>query len=74
MKPPISHSPIYPCQSLLFNVTSFLLTYSPTTTYRVVLGDHNIYEDDKTEQYMFVQYAIIHEGWNGDLSVGYVII
>ncbi|XP_078287356.1 chymotrypsin-like elastase family member 1 [Rhinoraja longicauda] len=39
-------------------------------TYRVVLGDHNIYEDDKTEQYLYVQYVIIHEGWNGDLSVG----
>ncbi|XP_072926967.1 chymotrypsin-like elastase family member 1 [Hemitrygon akajei] len=39
-------------------------------SYRVVLGDHNIYEDDKTEQYIFVQGIIIHEGWNGDLAVG----
>uniref|UniRef100_UPI00398EAFCB chymotrypsin-like elastase family member 1 n=1 Tax=Pristiophorus japonicus TaxID=55135 RepID=UPI00398EAFCB len=39
-------------------------------TYRVVLGDHNIYETDGTEQYIFVQDIILHEGWNGDLSVG----
>uniref|UniRef100_A0A4W3ITY1 pancreatic elastase n=1 Tax=Callorhinchus milii TaxID=7868 RepID=A0A4W3ITY1_CALMI len=32
-------------------------------TYRVALGDHNIYEDDGTEQYIFVQSFIVHDGW-----------
>ncbi|XP_067832377.1 chymotrypsin-like elastase family member 1 [Heptranchias perlo] len=39
-------------------------------SYRVVLGDHNIYEDDGTEQYINVQNIILHEGWNGDLAIG----
>ncbi|XP_078057127.1 chymotrypsin-like elastase family member 1 [Mustelus asterias] len=43
---------------------------SAGVTYRVVLGDHNIYEDDKTEQYINVQNIILHEGWTGDLAIG----
>ncbi|XP_078287439.1 chymotrypsin-like elastase family member 1 [Rhinoraja longicauda] len=51
-------------------LTAAHCVYSSGITYRVVLGDHNLYEDDKTEQYIYVQQIIVHESWNGDLALG----
>ncbi|KAM4796049.1 chymotrypsin-like elastase family member 1 [Rhinophrynus dorsalis] len=44
------------------------------STYRVVLGDHNLYESDGTEQYISVQTIVYHERWNtNNVAAGYDI-
>jgi len=35
-------------------------------TWRVVLGDHDIYNQEGREQYMTVSQVIIHPNWNSN--------
>lgn len=39
-------------------------------TYRVVVGDYNLYEYEGTEQFIRVEKITVHPGWNGDLAKG----
>ncbi|XP_071778529.1 chymotrypsin-like elastase family member 2A [Centroberyx gerrardi] len=38
--------------------------------YRVVLGEHNLYEYDGSEQFRAVEKIVVHPGWTGDLGKG----
>ncbi|CAK6972063.1 chymotrypsin-like elastase family member 1 [Scomber scombrus] len=38
--------------------------------YRVVVGEHNLYEYEGSEQFLRVEEIIVHPGWNGDLANG----
>ncbi|XP_008564368.1 PREDICTED: chymotrypsin-like elastase family member 1 [Galeopterus variegatus] len=43
-------------------------------TYRVVVGDHNLTQNDGTEQYVGVQDIVIHPSWNSNnVAAGYDI-
>ncbi|XP_012874139.1 PREDICTED: chymotrypsin-like elastase family member 1 [Dipodomys ordii] len=43
-------------------------------TFRVVVGDHNLYQNDGTEQYLSVQKIVVHEKWNSNnVAAGYDI-
>ncbi|KAM4700136.1 chymotrypsin-like elastase family member 1 [Discoglossus pictus] len=45
-----------------------------SNTYRVVVGDHNLYQNDGTEQYISVQKVLIHANWNtNNVAAGYDI-
>ncbi|KAM4700141.1 chymotrypsin-like elastase family member 1 [Discoglossus pictus] len=45
-----------------------------SSTYRVVVGDHNIYQNDGREQYISVQKVLIHANWNtNNIGLGYDI-
>ena len=35
-------------------------------TFRVVLGDHNLSQNDGTEQYISVQKIVVHPSWNSN--------
>ncbi|XP_044534331.1 chymotrypsin-like elastase family member 1 [Gracilinanus agilis] len=42
--------------------------------FRVVVGDHNLYQNDGTEQYMSVRKIVIHPNWNSNsVASGYDI-
>ncbi|OCT95801.1 chymotrypsin-like elastase family member 1 [Xenopus laevis] len=44
------------------------------TSYRVVVGDHNIYQNDGTEQYISVSKIVQHANWNrNNVAAGYDI-
>uniref|UniRef100_F7C356 pancreatic elastase n=1 Tax=Xenopus tropicalis TaxID=8364 RepID=F7C356_XENTR len=44
------------------------------TSYRVVVGDHNIYQNDGTEQYISVSRIVQHANWNrNNVAAGYDI-
>ena len=64
---------------LFFFFTSFILfwfgffsvsTSLDASLYRVVAGEHNIYEYDGTEQIMAVEHITVHPDWNEDLAKG----
>ena len=38
--------------------------------YRVVAGEHNLYEYEGSEQFLSVEKIIVHPDWNGDLAKG----
>lgn len=40
------------------------------SSYRVVVGEHNLYEYEGSEQFHRVEQIIVHPGWNGDLGNG----
>lgn len=43
-------------------------------TFRVVLGDHNLSQNDGTEQYISVQKIVVHPSWNSNnVAAGYDI-
>ncbi|XP_004429095.1 PREDICTED: chymotrypsin-like elastase family member 1 isoform X2 [Ceratotherium simum simum] len=43
-------------------------------TFRVVVGDHNLSQNDGTEQYVSVQKIVVHPSWNSDnMAAGYDI-
>ncbi|XP_069897415.1 chymotrypsin-like elastase family member 1 [Dipodomys merriami] len=43
-------------------------------TFRVVVGDHNLNQNDGTEQYLSVQKIVVHEKWNSNnVAAGYDI-
>uniref|UniRef100_A0A6I8QPJ5 pancreatic elastase n=1 Tax=Xenopus tropicalis TaxID=8364 RepID=A0A6I8QPJ5_XENTR len=43
-------------------------------SYRVVVGDHNIYQNDGTEQYISVSRIVKHANWNpNNIAAGYDI-
>ncbi|KAJ8374988.1 hypothetical protein SKAU_G00055680 [Synaphobranchus kaupii] len=46
-----------------------ILSYD-ASHYRVVSGEHNLYEYDGSEQFSSVGNIIIHPGWTGDLGNG----
>ncbi|KAI3355297.1 hypothetical protein L3Q82_018147 [Scortum barcoo] len=39
-------------------------------SYRVVVGEHNLYEYDGSEQFIRVERITVHPYWNGDLAKG----
>ncbi|KAF7669322.1 hypothetical protein LDENG_00203440 [Lucifuga dentata] len=38
--------------------------------YRVVVGEHNLHENDGSEQFISVEKVIVHPGWTGDVQNG----
>uniref|UniRef100_A0A673CK53 Peptidase S1 domain-containing protein n=1 Tax=Sphaeramia orbicularis TaxID=375764 RepID=A0A673CK53_9TELE len=38
--------------------------------YRAVVGEHNLYEYDGSEEFLPVERIVVHPGWNGDLAKG----
>lgn len=38
--------------------------------YRTVVGEHNLYEYDGSEEFLPVDRIVVHPGWNGDLANG----
>ncbi|XP_035293816.1 chymotrypsin-like elastase family member 1 isoform X1 [Cricetulus griseus] len=41
-------------------------------TFRVVVGDHNLSQNDGTEQYVSVQKIVVHPNWNkNNVAAGY---
>ncbi|XP_058414229.1 LOW QUALITY PROTEIN: chymotrypsin-like elastase family member 1 [Diceros bicornis minor] len=43
-------------------------------TFHVVVGDHNLSQNDGTEQYVSVQKIVVHPSWNSDnMATGYDI-
>ncbi|KAM4794897.1 chymotrypsin-like elastase family member 1 [Rhinophrynus dorsalis] len=45
-----------------------------SANFRVVLGDHNLYQNDNTEQYISVQKVVYHKRWNtNNVAGGYDI-
>lgn len=48
-------------------------SHSPRT-WRVVLGDHDIYNHEGTEQYMTVSQVYVHPSWNSNNVAGGLVI
>lgn len=47
---------------------------SSQMTFRVVVGDHNLSQNDGTEQYVSVQKIVVHPNWNSNnVAAGYDI-
>lgn len=41
-------------------------------TFRVAVGDHNLSENDGTEQFVSVQKVVVHPSWNrNNVAAGY---
>lgn len=40
------------------------------STYRVVVGEYNLFEREGSEQYIAVERITIHPSWNGELGLG----
>lgn len=40
--------------------------HSSGMTFRVVVGDHNLSQNDGTEQYVNVQKIVVHPYWNSN--------
>lgn len=51
-----------------FCVLSSLVSHP--STYRVVVGEYNLFEREGSEQYIAVESITIHPRWNGDLGLG----
>lgn len=41
-------------------------SHSSKFTFRVVAGDHNLSQNDGTEQYVQVQKIVVHPSWNSN--------
>lgn len=40
------------------------------SSYQVVVGEYNLYEDDGSEQFIRVEKIIVHPEWSGDVAKG----
>lgn len=43
---------------------------SHASSYRVVVGEYNLFENEGSEQYIAVERITVHPSWNGELGLG----
>lgn len=54
---------------IIFLCVLFSLVSHPSS-YRVVVGEYNLFEREGSEQYIAVESITIHPRWNGELGLG----
>lgn len=52
----------------------YISSFHSPRTWRVVLGDHDIYNHEGTEQYMTVSQVYVHPSWNSNNVAGGLVI
>lgn len=53
-------------EELSASITQGSFFTSSQMTFRVVVGDHNLSQNDGTEQYVNVQRIVVHPYWNSN--------